>query len=149
MNHKTILVIEDNSLNMKLVKSLLKIGNYSVLEASDAETGIQLAKSHKPDLILMDIQLPGIDGLDATRRIKKDPELMKIPVLALTSHAMQGDKEKSIEAGCSGYITKPVDTRNFLSVIHGFLDGHTPLNGRSAGESRCPESASCIDAPAI
>ncbi len=121
MNKFTILIIEDNQLNMKLVRSMLKLAHYQVLEAKDAEDGILLARENLPDLILMDIQLPGIDGLDATRIIKDDPVLKHIPVVALTSYAMQGDEEKAIRAGCNGYIAKPIDTRNFLDILSGYL----------------------------
>ena len=121
METKTVLVIEDNALNMKLVKSLLQIGKYGVLEARDAETGIQLARNNHPDLILMDIQLPGMDGLNATRSIKEDNELKHIPVVALTSYAMQGDEEKAQDAGCVGYITKPIETRTFLDMVASFF----------------------------
>jgi CheY-like chemotaxis protein len=121
MKEFTILIIEDNQLNMKLVRSMLKLEHYQVLEANDAEDGILLAREHLPDLILMDIQLPGIDGLDATRIIKEEPILKHIPVVALTSYAMQGDEEKAISAGCNGYIAKPIDTRNFLDILSGYL----------------------------
>jgi CheY-like chemotaxis protein len=117
MNSTTVLIIEDNELNMKLVRSMLKLGKYRILEAEDAEVGIELARKHSPDLILMDIQLPGMDGLDATRFIKSDLALAHIPVVALTSYAMRGDEAKAISAGCSGYIAKPIDTRNFLDFI--------------------------------
>ena len=117
METPTVLVIEDNELNMKLVRSLLGIENYQVLEAVDAETGIQMAREHHPDLILMDIQLPGMDGLSATRIIKKDPELKDVPVVALTSYAMQGDDKKATEAGCEHYITKPINTRKFIETV--------------------------------
>jgi len=121
METKTVLVIEDNALNMKLVKSLLQIGKYGVLEARDAETGILLARNNHPDLILMDIQLPGMDGLNATRLIKEDNALKHIPVVALTSYAMQGDEEKAQDAGCVGYITKPIETRTFLDMMANFF----------------------------
>ena len=117
MAEKVVLVVEDNALNMKLIRSLLQMGKYRVLEAEDAETGLALARQSRPDLILMDIQLPGMDGLAATRALKEDPGLREIPVLALTAHAMQGDELKALEAGCSGYITKPIDTRNFLKTL--------------------------------
>ncbi|MDF1591340.1 MAG: response regulator [Desulfobacterales bacterium] len=117
MKDKKILVIEDNKLNLKLVRSLLQIGNYNIIEAVDAETGIRLAREKKPDLILMDIQLPGIDGLTATRLIQKDQELKDIPIIALTSYSMEGDEQKAAEAGCHGYITKPIDTRAFLNQL--------------------------------
>ena len=121
MKSETILVIEDNELNMKLVKGLIKIGKYRMLEAMDAESGIQLLRTHRPDLILMDIQLPGMDGLSATKIIKDDPSLKDIPIVALTSYAMQGDKEKALEAGCVGYIAKPIDTRKFLKTVSQFM----------------------------
>jgi len=118
--------VEDNELNMKLAKSLLQLGKCHVLGANDAETGIETSREHQPDLILMDIQLPGMDGLSATRIIKEDPVLKNIPVVALTSYAMQGDDEKAIDAGFDGYITKPIDTRGFLKTISEFF-----MNGRS------------------
>ena len=121
MKIKTILVVEDNELNMKLVRGLIKIGKYRMLEALDAESGIQLIREQRPDLVLMDIQLPGMDGLSATKSIKEDPSLKDIPIVALTSYAMQGDKEKALEAGCTGYIAKPIDTRNFLKTISQYL----------------------------
>ena len=121
MANKTILVIEDNELNMKLVKSLLQMGKYEVLEASDAETGIKLLNGNNPDLILMDIQLPGMDGLTATKIIKADPDMKDIPVVAFTSFAMDGDEKKAFNAGCAGYITKPLDTHNFLTTLEEFL----------------------------
>ena len=116
-----ILVIEDNELNMKLVAALLKIANYEILQAADAETGIRLARAHHPALILMDIQLPGMDGLTATRVIKTHEKLKGTAVVALTSYAMQGDEEKARSAGCDGYIPKPIDTRRFLGNIQKFI----------------------------
>ena len=121
MANETVLVIEDNEMNMKLARSLLQIGEYSVLEAVDAEAGIQLAREHHPDLILMDIQLPGMDGLAATREIKNDPAVKDISIVALTSYAMQGDEEKARDAGCAGYISKPIDTRSFLETVGKFI----------------------------
>ncbi len=121
MTIKTILVVEDNELNMKLVRGLIKIGKYGMLEAIDAESGIEQIREQRPDLVLMDIQLPGMDGLSATKIIKEDPSLKDIPVVALTSYAMQGDEEKALEAGCSGYIAKPIDTRKFLETIAQYL----------------------------
>jgi CheY-like chemotaxis protein len=121
MKFKTILVVEDNKLNMKLVKGLIKIGKYRMLEANDAESGIEQIHEQRPDLVLMDIQLPGMDGISATKIIKEDPELKDIPIVALTSYAMQGDEEKALAAGCTGYITKPIDTRNFLETVSQYL----------------------------
>ena len=124
MGNKKILVIEDNELNMKLFRGLLAVNNYRVLEATDAETGIQIAHEHNPDIILMDIQLPGMDGLEATRTISTDPDLKDIPVVALTSYAMDGDKEKALNAGCAGYISKPIDTQNFLETVSQIINNY-------------------------
>ena len=104
MENRTILVVEDNALNMKLVRSLFKMSKYDIIEAVDAETGIQLARECKPDLILMDIQLPGMDGLNASRIIKEDPSLKNVKIVALTSHAMEGDEKKGREAGVMGIV---------------------------------------------
>jgi CheY-like chemotaxis protein len=123
MGNKTILVIEDNALNMKLVKSLLGIGKYSILAAEDAESGMQVARENHPDLILMDIQLPGMYGLTATKILKADQKVNTIPIVALTSHAMEGDDKKALAAGCDGYIAKPIDTKNFLATIGHYLQG--------------------------
>ena len=122
MSPKTILVIEDNPLNMKLVRSILARGNYSVLEAADAETGMLLAREKQPDAILMDIQLPGMDGLSATRILKSDPQCKNTIIIAITSYAMENDDKKAYDAGCDGYITKPIDTKSFLHTINMFLE---------------------------
>ncbi|HEU5394109.1 MAG TPA: response regulator [Candidatus Methylomirabilis sp.] len=119
----TILIIEDNRRNMLLVRDLLEMHGFRTLEASDAEEGIARAKAERPDLILMDLQLPGMDGLTATRLLRQDPVTAAIPVIALTAHAMKGDRERALEAGCTGYIPKPIDTRRFLTQIRAFLPG--------------------------
>jgi CheY-like chemotaxis protein len=121
MDQYTVLVIEDNDLNMKLVRTLLQLQKINVLEASDAETGIQLVIDKKPDLILMDIQLPGMDGLEATRTLKQNAAVKHIPVVALTSYAMHGDEERAREAGCCGYLTKPIDTKGFPGFVLAYL----------------------------
>ena len=118
----SILVVEDNDLNLKLVRTILQNGGYNVLKAMDAETGLQIARDHHPDMILMDIQLPGMDGLEATRVIKNDPALKDIMVVALTSFVMLADKNKALKAGCSGYITKPIDMNRFLHIIAQFQE---------------------------
>ena len=118
---KKVLVIEDNKINMKLVRTLLQIGKYEIIEAEDAETGIEMAKTSSPDMILMDIQLPGIDGFEATAILKSDSVTMHIPIVALTSYAMDGDKKRAKEVGCDGYICKPIDTRTFLKDIEKFF----------------------------
>ena len=119
-----ILVVEDNEMNMKLFRSLINKANLHLIEANNAEDGIQLAKIHKPNLILMDIQLPNMDGLQATRLLKqdKDTQISHIPIIALTSHAMVGDDKKATDAGCDGYITKPINTRTFLNEILLFIN---------------------------
>lgn len=127
MERKKVLVIEDNDLNMKLVVALLSISHFEVIKAANAEQGLQLARKERPGLILMDIQLPGMDGLTATRLIKEDKELKDIPVIALTSYAMQGDEQKAFAAGCTRYIPKPIDTRKFIEVVEEFL-GEDPLD---------------------
>lgn len=121
MEKRTILIIEDNVYNMKLVRSLLQVGGYEIIEANTAEAGLELARKYTPDLILMDIQLPGMDGLSATRQIQTDPKLKGIPVLALTAYAMKGDEQKVLDAGCVGYLSKPLDTRAFLRTLLTYL----------------------------
>ncbi len=129
MTGKHVLVIEDDALNMKLVKTFLACSGLAVLEAIDAVSGLRLAREHKPDLILMDIRLPGMNGLTATRKIRSDKALKDIPVVALTSHALDGDEERARQAGCNGYIVKPLDTRSFLESLSEFFDTTTPSCG--------------------
>ena len=121
MEEKTILVIEDNEMNMKLMRAVLRAGNYRMLEAADAETGLSLAQEHHPDLILMDIQLPGMDGLSATKIIKTDPNLREIPIFALTGFAMESDKAKAIDIGLAGYIVKPFSVKVLLETLDNFF----------------------------
>jgi two-component system cell cycle response regulator DivK len=126
MKEKTILVIEDNAMNMKLARAVLKLGHYRVLEAADAETGIRLAVENRPDLVLMDIQLPGMDGFSATRIIKADPDLKDIPIFAMTGFAMEDDKKKAMDIGFAGYIVKPFHVNELLETIaHAFHDHQT------------------------
>ena len=119
---KKVLIIEDNRLNMKLIRTLLQVNSLETIEAENAEKGIKLAKERQPNLILMDIQLPGMDGLQATKKITEDKSLVDIPIVALTSYAMQGDDKKGLDAGCSGYITKPIDTKKFIETVKEFLN---------------------------
>jgi CheY-like chemotaxis protein len=104
----TVLVVEDNALNLKLVRDVLTHAGYRVLEAGDAERGIALARTERPDLVLMDVQLPGIDGVEALGRLRADPETASIPVAALTALAMKEDRERFLSAGFDGYLEKPV-----------------------------------------
>lgn len=112
-----ILVVEDNPTNMKLATLLLSKAGYGVLQAQDALTGIELAQRHQPQLILMDIQLPGMDGLNAARQLKADPATHRIPIVALTACAMKGDAQRIVAAGCDGYIAKPIEYKNFLAEV--------------------------------
>lgn len=116
-----ILYIEDNPQNMRLVRKMLKLGGYDMLEAVDGLTGVAVAAREVPDLILMDINLPDIDGLEATARLKADPRLANIPVIALTANAMHGDRERFISAGCDGYLAKPVTKNELLNTVNHFL----------------------------
>jgi two-component system cell cycle response regulator DivK len=113
----TILIIEDNPANMALAIFLLQSAGHAVLSATDAEGGLTLARAEQPDLILMDIQLPGMDGLEATALLKQDDATRAIPVIALTALAMKGDEERIRAAGCDGYIAKPLAYRDFLAII--------------------------------
>lgn len=122
----SIVVVEDNDLNLKLVTALLGSGGYQYFTATNAEEGIQLIKTHIPDLVLMDIQLPGMDGLSATRVIKDDPSTTHIPVVALSAHAMEKDQLAAQTNGVAGYITKPFSTRTFLEKIAGYLPSTAP-----------------------
>jgi len=116
-----ILIIEDNPFNMELATDLLESAGYAVLQATTAERGIQLARALVPDLILMDTSLPGMDGVQATKILKSDAATAKIPVISLTANAMKGDEETAVAAGALAYITKPIDTRNFVQEIGRFL----------------------------
>jgi len=118
---KRILVIEDNETNIYLIGFILKKNGHEVIEARSGEEGVELAVKEKPDLILMDIQLPGIDGLEATKRIRKLEADRKVPIIALTSYAMTGDREKSLAAGCTGYIEKPINPDTFMGEIEKYL----------------------------
>jgi two-component system, cell cycle response regulator DivK len=112
-----VLLIEDNATNMELARFLLQSVGHTVLSASDAEAGLTLARDEQPELILMDIQLPGMDGLEATALLKKDEATQKIPVIALTALAMKGDEERIRAAGCDGYIAKPMRYQDFLATV--------------------------------
>ena len=114
---KIILIVEDEPKNLKLIQDLLQASRYTTIEATDGRQGVELARDRKPDLILMDIQLPVMDGLEATRILKADTSTRDMPIIALTSYAMAGDEERAREAGCDGYITKPIDTRGFLKKV--------------------------------
>ncbi|MBF0592961.1 MAG: response regulator [Nitrospirae bacterium] len=116
-----ILIIEDNALNMKLASDILRRQGYTVIQATEADTGINIAIEEQPSLILMDIQLPGMDGLTATRLLKKNEKTKHIKIIALTAFAMKGDEERMIEAGCDAYISKPIRYKEFLAAVASLL----------------------------
>ena len=118
---RRILVIEDHEENRRLLRDLLTGAGYEMLEAETGEEGLGLAAQHRPDLILMDIQLPGLDGYEVTRRLKANPELRAIPIIVVTSYALSGDEAKAREAGSDAYVTKPFSPRELLAKIRSFV----------------------------
>ncbi|MBL8537266.1 MAG: response regulator [Hyphomonadaceae bacterium] len=114
---KTVLIVEDSELNMRLFNDLLEAFGYRTVKTRDGRQALPLAREHKPDLIIMDIQLPEISGLDITDRLKKDEALKKIPVIAVTAFAMRGDEQKILAAGCDGYLSKPISVTTFLETV--------------------------------
>jgi two-component system cell cycle response regulator DivK len=120
-----ILVVEDNDMNMQLVEYLLEEGGYDIVKATSGEEALSITSNDDNlatfDLILMDIHLPGMDGLSVVRRMKSNDRTARIPILALTAHAMRGDKDRFLEAGCDGYISKPIDVKTFISSIEQYL----------------------------
>lgn len=126
---KKILIVEDNDLNLKLFRDLLEAHGYETLETKDGKEALSLTRHNQPDLILMDIQLPEISGLDITKKIKADKDICDIPIVAVTAFAMKDDEEKILRAGCEAYISKPISIGSFLETIQKFLDA-----GRMGGE---------------
>ncbi len=122
MAAELILIVEDNEKNLKLVRDLLQVKGYQTLEAGTAELGVELARRHTPQLILMDIQLPGMDGVAGLGQLKADPTTAKIPVIALTALAMKGDRERFRSAGFDGYLVKPINIRELLDVVREFCE---------------------------
>jgi len=133
---KKVLLIDDSDFNRKIVEVILSSRGYELLQAKDAKQGLEMAKKHKPDLILMDIQLPGMDGYQATRILKSDETTRDIPVIALTANAMPQHTEKAREAGCDGYITKPFDTRSLPGLIDKFILGKEEIEDEQDISSR-------------
>jgi two-component system cell cycle response regulator DivK len=119
---KTVLIVEDNELNMKLFNDLLEAHGYRVLQTREGLSALDIAREHKPDLILMDIQLPEVSGIEVTKWLKEDDDLRSIPVVAVTAFAMKGDEQKIREGGCEAYISKPISVASFLSTINGFFE---------------------------
>jgi CheY-like chemotaxis protein len=126
MTGNTVLIIEDDETNMDLMRSVLEIGKCQVLEAENAEKGIQLAREHHPNLILMDIRLPKMNGLEATRILKDDNGLKNIPIVAITGYNNKEDEDLAIQAGCVAYLHKPIDVRNFRRTIAMLLSVYCP-----------------------
>ena len=118
---KTVLIVEDNELNMKLFGDLLEAHGYATLKTGNGIEAIELARSNRPDLIIMDIQLPEVSGLDVTRWLKEDDQLKAIPVIAVTAFAMKGDEERIREGGCEAYLSKPISVAKFLSTVRTYL----------------------------
>jgi len=117
MAEKRILLVEDNEVNRRLAGFLLRSHGYQVREATTAAAAFEMVDKERPDLIVMDIQLPGMDGLEITRKLKEQPATADIPVIAVTSYAMKGDREKAFAAGCAGYVTKPIDKNTFIQEV--------------------------------
>lgn len=118
---KTVLIVEDNELNMKLFNDLLEAHGYRTLQTRNGLDAIEIARSHRPDLILMDIQLPEVSGLEVTKWLKEDDELRAIPVIAVTAFAMKGDEERIRQGGCEAYISKPISVAKFLETVRSYL----------------------------
>jgi CheY-like chemotaxis protein len=124
MSARKILVVEDNDMNMQLVEFLLEEGGYDIMKATSGEEALEMTRNGNgaaPDLILMDIHLPGMDGLSVVRAMKAEPRTQRVPILALTAHAMRGDKDRFLEAGCDGYISKPIDVKTFIASLAQYL----------------------------
>jgi two-component system, cell cycle response regulator DivK len=118
---KRILVVEDNELNMKLLNDVLEAHGYDVLTTGEGTVAVAWARQYRPDLILMDLQLPDMSGLDVTRQLKANAETASIPIIAVTAFAMAGDEKRALEHGCDAYVAKPINLRNFLDLIAGFV----------------------------
>jgi two-component system cell cycle response regulator DivK len=138
MASNSVLIVDDTPVNLKLVRVLLSRQGFEVRTASTAEEALEMAQSFRPRLVLADIQLPGMDGLEMTRRLKAAPETRDTVVLALTAFAMKGDEEKAFAAGCDGYITKPIDTRTFPTLIRQYM---SKSDGSAAAASNAPATA--------
>jgi len=129
---KKVLIVEDNDLNMKLFNDLLRANGYLTVQTRDGTEALSLCRTARPDLVLMDIQLPGISGLEITRMIKEDPSLRSIPIIAVTAFAMKGDEDKIRKGGCEAYVAKPIRIEEFIGVVRRLLGDEEPL-ARAAG----------------
>ncbi len=123
--NKKVLIVEDNDLNMKLFCDLLEAHDIDTVQTQEGNLAFGMAREHKPDLIIMDIQLPEISGLEITKQLKNDEELKSIPVIAVTAFAMKGDEQKILEGGCEGYVSKPISVSNFINIVKKHLGEHT------------------------
>ncbi|MBF8250686.1 MAG: two-component response regulator [Deltaproteobacteria bacterium] len=122
---KKILIVEDNDINLRLIRTILKARGYLFVEARDGEEAQKIVVAERPDIILMDIQIPKVDGLEVTRRIRAMDDFKDRPIIAITAHAMEGDRKKILEAGCDGYIVKPINTRTFIDEIEAIIKQKT------------------------
>ena len=136
MTRAAVLIVDDNPLNSKLTKLLLRKNGYVVQTAANAEEALEVLKTFEPHLILMDLQLPDMDGFQLTRRLKRDPAMRDVVIVALTAYAMKGDEQRAVEAGCDGYIAKPIDTRALPALISGYLASRRGTQ-RKGGLSGC------------
>ena len=118
---KTVMIVEDNELNMKLFRDLIEASGYDTVRTRNGLEALDLARQHRPDLILMDIQLPEVSGLDVTRWLKEDDDLHKIPVIAVTAFAMKGDEERIRQGGCEGYLSKPISVATFIDTVKSYV----------------------------
>lgn len=141
MANEPILVVDDNPLNLKLARLLLGVESYQVRTAEHAPAALAVLETFHPRLILMDIQLPGMDGLELTRRLRADPSLDDIVILALTAYAMEADEQKALDAGCDGYIAKPLDTRGLPVVVRAYLDGPVRERRQASQHPSAPRDA--------
>jgi CheY-like chemotaxis protein len=129
MPGQSVLVVDDNVTNLKLLEYLLQASGFQVHTAGDAEAALEAVKAYEPGLVLMDLQLPGTDGLTLTRQLKDDPSTAHIVVLAVTAYAMKGDEERALAAGCDGYLSKPIDTRSLPKLVAQYLAKSAPNSG--------------------
>jgi len=128
-----LLIVDDNLTNLKLARVLLAGEGYEVRTAADAEAALRVLEAFRPRLILMDLQMPGMDGFELTRRLKRDPRLAGAVIVALTSYAMKGDEERALAAGCDGYVAKPIDTRTLAATIEGYLTAASRRHAEERG----------------
>ena len=128
MLREKVMLVEDNPQNMKLLEMLLRSKSYVLLKACDGETALDMATREQPDLIVMDMQLPGMSGIEVTKQLRQMPVFHHTPIIALTAYAMRGDKERFLEAGCNAYLSKPISTRELPGIIDKMLQEHKPTN---------------------